>query len=294
MTSSQWTHTDSRTFATAMPQAIARALAPQSGGAGWDASAASVADLRAMIVGTQILKVALSGQGFPAPVPAGPGVAVPVAGVGMPMAPRPISGAAVASAPFPEPSTYPDADHQAAATALTRTWRVFAAAVGAVPSSMALVTADGAPASSASINGRPIATGASAPLSGAGFVPLLIVGAVVVGVAEVAAMAYVGYQGLQVCDRYLARSQDGQILAQTQAKAMQVYGDHADAEAAAGHPLPITDNEKSILGILGSAQDKVLQKLPGPTLPGPNINVSTGDLVLLGAVGLAAYFALSH
>jgi hypothetical protein len=88
---------------------------------------------------------------------------------------------------------------------------------------------------------------------------------VLVAVAESAAVAYLAHEAKHVVDNYLARSQNLQELAQTDAQALKIIDRHVEREDEAKAVLPLDDAEKAALAMLEKRQSEAVKKITGAT-----------------------------
>lgn len=253
---STWAHRDTRGLAGAATLATARALAGR-----WDASAQSVADLRALALATAYARAQIIG-------------------------PAPLDGSE------PLRITMRDADpgteRGRVARMLDRTFEILVrgARLDSAPLE-SFATADGGPPT----DPRTITTSENVAA-----LPLLAVAAIVTGGAI--AFYFVVEKAAPVVDRYLARSQAGARMATTQASAVAVLASHAELEKIAGKELPLTEAERATFAALASAQETAAKEIasaaPAATLPTLGaLELASGfSFGALAAFGLGAWFLL--
>ena len=161
---------------------------------------------------------------------------------------------------------YPDAEHNAAGAAVTRTILLLAPPGPAVVSK-SLVTFGGSKAI------------AMEPQTGA----LPAVAVVIIVVAVAAAAAYIADRTAEVVDSTNFRNNRTQQLLTSQARAIEVMSKHAEREKAAGKPLPFDAEERQLLGLLEDTQREIAAERKQP-LPSPfdGARTFTNELSNLG------------
>jgi hypothetical protein len=137
---------------------------------------------------------------------------------------------------------------------------------------------------------------------GVGLAPLAIVAIVAICAAAAAA---IGIRAADVVDSTNFRNNKTQQLISTQARALEVLQKHAEREKLAGKPLPFSEEERALLGMLETTQRQISTEKHQP-LPSPfsgskafddlgsgllgGLGASLGAMLPFLAIGGAAYF----
>ncbi len=258
-----WVHTDSRGYARAYAEALARAKIWN-----WSASVRSVvssgtptADLRMLMVATSTFSDWLRS----------------------PWSVK-LAGERITIGDTETP--YCDRDHEALARMLEGTWVALARDRSNLPPPRFLWarTKDDGPPERIE--------------QSAGGWPLVVAAIGIAGVlANAAVVVYLGQVALDVWRYKVANDAQTQQLLGTQAQALELVEKHATAEQQAGKALPLPDVIRETLDRLKRAQDEILKRPieppTKPTMPG-FLNMNLNAVFIAGLAIFGGMFLLSH
>lgn len=136
--------------------------------------------------------------------------------------------------------------------------------------------------------GGEAATALGTPATDAGAIPILVAALVIGG--TVAVYCFVAQKAAEVVDHQLARRTEAQAAADAASKLVDLADKHADAEQAAGRPLPMNDAQRAAVSALSQQTNALAagEAARGPISNPFDIGASGG--FSLGVVAAAAAF----